>query len=151
VHAPDGFVHGPQLGQSEGRSDECRCDALELELDADTLDRIAHDLKMIERQVDLSVEHVGHRDQRGCCSIRPCHDSPHVAKHREIRDRHDVHSRVALGIAVGAELGQQACRIDSGLLGQLPLRSLVQRLGGTLEATRDRPCPLERRLTTTDE
>src|SRR6266571_5281691 len=51
LHAPDRLVHRPQLGQGERRSDERRCDARDLELDADTLNRIAHDPKMIERQL----------------------------------------------------------------------------------------------------
>ena len=120
LHAPDRLVHRAQLGQGERRSDERRRDARDLELDADALDRIAHDPQMIERQVDLPVEHVGHRDQGGVCGVRARHDRPHVAKHREIRDRHDVHARVALGIAVGTELGQQARAIDAGLLGAAP-------------------------------
>ncbi len=37
VHAPDGLVHRPQLGHFERRSDECRCDAREVEVDADGL------------------------------------------------------------------------------------------------------------------
>ena len=40
---------------------------------------------------------------------------------------------------------------DAGLLTQLALRCLVERLGRTLEAARDRPHALERRLATTDE
>ena len=148
---PDGLIHRAQLGQGERCSDERRGDARDLELNADTLDRIAHDPQVIECQYDLSVEHVGHRDQGGCCSIRARHDCPNVADQCEIRDRHDVHSRVALRIAVGTELAHQARGIDAGLLGQLPLRRLVQRFAGTLEATRDRPHPLERRLTTTHQ
>ena len=41
VHAPDGLVRRPQLGQGERRSDECRCDAHEVEVDADGLSREA--------------------------------------------------------------------------------------------------------------
>ena len=85
------------------------------------------------RSISL-VQHVGHRDQRGLRRVRARHDRAHVAQHREIRDRHDVHARVAPGIAVGAELGQQARGVDAGLLDELPLRRLVQRLGAALEA-----------------
>src|SRR5687768_7662299 len=38
LHAPDGLVDRPQLGQGERRSDERSCDARDVELDADTLD-----------------------------------------------------------------------------------------------------------------
>ena len=55
------------------------------------------------------------------------------------------------GIAVGAELGQQARGVDAGLLAQLALRRLVERLGRALEAARDRPHALERRLAAAHE
>ena len=106
---------------------------------------------MIERQLDLSVEHVGHGDQRGGRGIRAACDCPDISQDGEVRDRDDVHARVAPRIAVGAELCQQARRVDAGLLGQLALRGFVQRLGRPLEAARDRPHPFERRLAATDE
>ena len=65
-------------------------------------------------------------------------------KHCEVRDRHDVHPRIAPGIAVGAELGQERRAVDARLLAQLARRRLVQRLVRALEAARDRPQPLER-------
>src|SRR5918996_3780406 len=151
LNAPDRLVYGSQLGHGERRSHERRCDARDLELDADAVDRVAHDPAVIERQVDLFVEHLGYRDEGGVCCIRARHHGPHVAKHCEVRDRHDVQSRVALGIAVSTELGEQARDVDASLLDQLPLRRLVQRLGWTLEAARDRPYPLEWRLPTTHE
>ena len=151
MHAPDGLVHRPQLGQGERRSDECRCDAPEVEVDADTLDRIADDLCVIERQLDLAVQRVGHRNEGGPCSVGAGDDLAHFAKHCEVGDRDDVHSRIAPRIAVGAELGQQARPVDTGLLGQLPLRRLVQSLGGPFEAARDRPHPFEGRDSPTHE
>jgi hypothetical protein len=87
LHAPDGLVHGPQVGQGERRSDERGRDARDLELDANTLDRVAHDLEMVECQVDLSVEQIGDRDQRGGRSIRACLDGADVAQHGQVRDR----------------------------------------------------------------
>ena len=39
-------------------SDERRCDARDLELDADALDRIAHDPQVVERQVAGADENV---------------------------------------------------------------------------------------------
>ncbi len=47
VHAPDGLVHRPQLGQGERRSYECRCDAREVEIDADGLSRYATRLSFV--------------------------------------------------------------------------------------------------------
>src|SRR3990170_2603210 len=113
--------------------------------------RIARDPLVIEGQLELPVEHVGHREEGSVGGVRARDDRPNVAKHCEVPDRHDVHARVALGIAVRTELGEQARAIDAGLLDQLPLRCPVKRLSGTLEATRDRPHPLERRLTTAHE
>ena len=85
---------------------------------------------MVEREVDLPVEDVGHGDQRGGRGIRAARRPlPTSRSDREVRDRDDVHARVAPGIAVGAELGQQARGVDAGLLAQLALRRLVQRLG----------------------
>jgi len=103
VDAPDGFVHSPQLGQGDRRSDVRRCDVRDLELDADTRHRIAHDPRMIERQLTPSADHLGLRHQGGICCVRARHDRTHLTKHREVRDRHDVHPRVAPGIAVGRE------------------------------------------------
>ena len=81
----------------------------------------------------------------------PRDDRPDVAQHGEVRDRDDVHARVAPGIAVGAELGQQARGVDAGLLGELAPRRLVQRLVGTLEPAGNRPHALERLLAAADE
>ena len=97
------------------------------------------------------VEHVGDRDQRGIRRVRAGHDGPDVAQHREVPDGHDVHARIALGIAIGAELRQQARSIDTGLFAELAPRCFVQRLGRPLEATRDRPHPMKRRLSTAYE
>ena len=99
----------------------------------------------------LPSSDVGHRHEGGGGGIRAGDDAAHVAEHGEVRDRDDVHPRVAPGIAVGAELGQQARGVDAGLLGQLSLRRLVQRLVGALEAAGDRPHPLERRHAAADE
>ena len=80
LHAPDRLVHGPQLGEGERRPDERRRDARDLELDADALDRVAHDLQMVEREVDLAVEHVGDGDQRRRCGVRAADDRADVAE-----------------------------------------------------------------------
>ena len=58
-----------------------------LEVDADTLDRIAHDPRVIERQLDLPVQRVGHRNQSGGCCVGARDGPTHVAKHREVGDR----------------------------------------------------------------
>ena len=57
-------------------------------------------------------------------------DRPDVSQDGEVRDRDDVRARVASGIAVGAELGQQARDVDARLLGELASRRLVQCLLG---------------------
>ena len=151
LHPPEGLVHRPQLGQGERRPDERRRDTRHLELDTDTLDRISHDLQVVERQVDLAVQQIGDRNEGRCCSVRARLDLAHIANHCEVADGDDVHAWVAPGIAVGAELGQRDGGVDACLLAQLPPRRLVQRLAGTLETARDRPHPLERRLTSTHE
>ena len=88
---------------------------------------------MVERELELAVEHVGDRDERGVRCVRAGDDRTDVAKHREVGDGHDVHAWIAFGVAVGAELGQQARRIDAGLLGELPLRRLVKVSVGRLK------------------
>ena len=99
----------------------------------------------------LPVEHVGHGDQRGVRGIGARGDRSDIAKHREVRDRDDVHARVALGIAVCAELLQHGSGVDAGLLAQLTLRRAVERLCRPLEAAGYRPHAFERRLTAADE
>ena len=96
-------------------------------------------------------EHVGDRHERSHRGIRAGHDGSYVAKHREVADCHDVHARVALGIAVRPELREQARDVDSRFLDQLSSRSLVQGLGGTLEPAGDRPHSLERRFSALHE
>ena len=106
---------------------------------------------MVERELDLPVEDVGDGEQGGGRRVGAFDDRPDVAQHGEVRDGHDVHARVAAGIAVCAELRQQACAGDAGLLGELALRRLLERLVRALEAARDRPHPLERRLAAADQ
>src|SRR5687768_9843691 len=48
LDAPDGFVDGAQLGQRKGGADEGGGDARDFELDADALDRVAHDAPVVE-------------------------------------------------------------------------------------------------------
>ena len=131
--------------------DECRRHSRGLELDAHPLDRVSHDSLMVERQLELPVQDVGHGREAGVRGVGARHDVSDVSQHREVGDRDDVHARVAAGIAVGAELRQHARGIDAGLLAELALRGLVERLGRALEASGDRPHVLERRLATSDE
>ncbi len=133
------------------RADERRREARELEVHANALDGIAHDPRVIERELELPVEHVGYGDQRGVCSIGSTGDIAHLAQHREVGNRHHVHPRVAPRIAVGAELAQHPRAVDTGLLAELSARRLVERLGGALEAAGNRPHPLERRHASTYE
>ena len=146
LHAPDRLVHRAQLGHRERRPDERSRDARDLELDAHALDRISHDAQVVERQLELLVEDVRGRHERSFGCIGPGDERAHVADHREVRDGDDVHAGIAPGIAVGAELLQQACRVDAGLLPQLSERCSVECLRGPLEAAGDGPHALERRL-----
>src|SRR5262245_10251723 len=101
AHAPDGLEHQSQLTEREGRLDERRRDARQLEVEPDPLDGVAHDLAVVERQLHLPVEHVRDGDDGGVRRVRPRDDRSHFAQHGAVRDRHDVHARVALGVAVG--------------------------------------------------
>ena len=151
LHAPDRFVHRSKLGHREGRADERCRDARDLELDPDALDRVADDPQMVERELDPLLEDVRGGDERGVGCVGAGDDRSHVARNGEVRDGDDVHARVAAGIAVGAELGQQAGDVDAGLLGELASRRLVQRLFRALEPTGNRPHALERLLPSLDE
>ena len=106
---------------------------------------------MVEGQLEPSVHDP--RDGNELCrsGIRAAGDALDLAEHREIRDSHDVHARVAVRIAVGAELPEQVRAVDARLFQQLPLRRLVERLVGPLEASGDRPHPREWRHPAPDE
>jgi hypothetical protein len=58
------------------------------------------------------------------CRVGAGDDRSHVAEDGEVRDDDDVHTRVASGIAVGAELGQQ---------GVGPRRAIGDRRGPTAD------------------
>jgi hypothetical protein len=94
---------------------------------------------------------VGGGHEIGLGGVRARGDRAHIAEHREVADGDDVHARVAPGVAVGAELREQAGDVDARLLGQLAPGRLVQRLVRPLEAARDRPHPLEGLLAAADE
>src|SRR5947199_10387841 len=64
LYTPGGLVDRAQLGQGERGPDERRRDARELELLPNALDRVPHDLQVVECQVDLSLQNVGDGDQR---------------------------------------------------------------------------------------
>ena len=117
LNAPDRLVDGSELGHGEGRADERRRDARDLELDADALDGVANDSEVVEGELDPFLEDVRRGDKRCVLGVGAGDDRSHVAKNGEVRDRDDVHARVASGIAVRAELGQQAGDVDAGLLG----------------------------------
>ena len=74
---------------------------------------------MVEGELDPLLEDVGDGYERCVGRVRAGGDRSHVAQHGEVGDRHDVHARVARGIAVGAELRQEAGDVDARLLGEL--------------------------------
>ena len=108
LHAPDRLVHRPELGDRERRAHEGRRDARDVELDPHALDRVADDAQVVERELDPPLEDVRGGDERGVGGIGACDDRAHVAKDGKVGDGDDVHARIASGIAVGAELGQEA-------------------------------------------
>ena len=83
----------------------------------------------------------------------PPETSPTSRRTARYADGDDVHARVALGVAVRAELRQRDRGVDTDtrLLTELPLRGFVERLGRPLEAAGDRPHALERLLSAADE
>ena len=54
VHAPDRLVHAPQLAQRERGADECGRDSAQLEVDPNSLDCVAQDPLVVERQLELA-------------------------------------------------------------------------------------------------
>ena len=107
--------------------------------------------QVVERELDPLLQDLRGRNERGVRRVGAGDDRADVAKNGEVGDGDDVHPRVAAGIAVRAELRQQAGDVDAGLLGELAPRRRVQRLVRPLEAARRRPHPLERRLASPDE
>ena len=71
VHAPDRLVHAPQLAQRERGADECGRDSAQLEVDADSLDRVAQDPLVIERQLDLALECADTGTSEACAASVP--------------------------------------------------------------------------------
>ena len=70
LHAPDRLVDRPQLRERERLPDERRRDTAQLQLDSNALDRIADDPEMIERELDLPVQHIRDRHERRHDGIR---------------------------------------------------------------------------------
>lgn len=64
LHAPDGLVDRPQLGEGERSADEGGGDAGDLELNAQALHGVVHNAQVVEREFDRSVEYIGARDDR---------------------------------------------------------------------------------------
>jgi hypothetical protein len=106
---------------------------------------------VIERELELPVEDVGDGGEGRVGGVGPGLDRPDVPKDGEVRHGDDVHARVATGVAVRAELGQEARYVDARLLVELASRRLVERLGRPLEAARDRPHALVRALSAPHE
>src|SRR5438128_3648163 len=65
LNAPDRLVHRTELGHGEGRADEGSCDARDLELDPDALDRDADDSLVVEPKLDPPLEDVADGRERG--------------------------------------------------------------------------------------
>src|SRR4029450_11871167 len=65
VDPPDALVDGAQLAEREGRPDERGRDAAELEVDADALDGVSDDPRVVERELDVAVEDVRRGNQIG--------------------------------------------------------------------------------------
>src|SRR6476661_3967376 len=63
LDAPYGLVDRAKLGQSERRPNERRRDARELEFAANAVDRVTHDLQVVERQVDLALQDIRNGNQ----------------------------------------------------------------------------------------
>ena len=148
LHAPHRLVHGAQLGERERGADECRREARHLEIGAHSAIASLTIRRWSNASVDLPSSTSDTATSDGGGGVGAGGDRPTSRSTARYAHRHHVHARIALRIAVRAELGQQARGIDAGLLAQLSLGGLVQRLGGQLEAARDRPHALERRLPT---
>ena len=114
-----------------------------LELGAGPSDGVVEDAAVVEGQLEITVEHVGDRPQPGVGGVGAGDELADIRRHREVGDGDDVAPRVASRVAVGAELGEVAGRLDAGLLPQLTGGGVVERLVGPLEAARDRPRPGE--------
>ena len=105
---------------------------------------------MVEGKLDLAVERVRDRNERGVCRIGAGDDpatSRSTARYATVttfirgsrRDRRRHRTASA------------ASAVHAGLLGELAPRRLVQRFVGSLEASRNRPHALERSLAATHE
>ena len=124
-----------QLGEGEGRADERGLDARDFfSSTASLFYCVGHAIRRWSNAepstLPLSTAETG--IECSGSSIRAGGRSmPRSRKHREIRDRDDVHPGVASGIAVGAELwSSRLAALDAGLLtASSRERGLVERLG----------------------
>ncbi len=151
MDTPDRFVHGAELREREGVSDEGGRDPGVLELDLDAGDRVANDSLVVEGEVDRPVEDVRRRRERGMGRVRSGREISHLAQHRQVRDRHDVHARIPSWVAVRPELVQERRPVEARFLGELARCGLVERLVRPLEAAGYRPHPFVRRHAATHE
>ncbi len=151
LHPPDGLVHRPELGQGERRSHESGRDARDLELDANALDGVAHDLQMVERQVDPPLS----TSETGTSAATAASVPAMTAPTSRSTARYPTVTTFMRGSRSGSPYApnwvSRLGDVDSRFLDQLSSRSLVQGLGGTLEPARDRPHSLERRFATLHE
>ena len=151
LDAPDLLVDGAELGQREGRADERRRDAGQAQVGANPLERVSQDPRVVECELDRPVQGARDRDESGGGRVGSTLDPLHAAEDGEVRDRDHVHARVALGVAVGAELPQQTCPVHARFLEQLARGGLVERFIRPFEAAGDRPHALEGRYAATNE
>ena len=138
---PHRLVHGAQFAEGELGSDERGGQVAGLEVGSGPLHRVSDDAPVVEGQLEAAVDHLGDRPQRGVVGIGPGSQPTHVGQHREVGDGDHVHAGVAVGVAVGAELGEPHHALDAGLLTELSGGGLIQGFVGSLEAAGQRPRP----------
>src|SRR5256885_7946557 len=82
VHAPDGLIDGTKLGDREGRPDERRGDARELQVGTHPPDGIADDPSVVESEPDAAIENIRHRNPGGSSGISARDYRAYFTEHR---------------------------------------------------------------------
>lgn len=138
--APQLLEDVSQLGQRESRPYERGRQAGGLEIGTSPLDGVSQYSLVVEGQIDCAPEHFSDRPKSGFGSIGSGNGPSDLAHNPQVRDRHHVHTRVPIRVAVGTELGKVLGGLHTCLLSELASSSLIEGLLGMFEPTRQ--CPL---------
>ena len=142
---PHDLVDAAQVADAELVRPETGGDGGVLEPVPQRLERVDDDATVVEGERDPAVDHVVDPDQVGVRRVGAGLGVGQVGHDRPPRHGDHPHAGVAVGCAIGAELGEVAGPgVDAGLLGELAPGRVLEVFVDVDEPARQRPGPLER-------